>query len=1274
MSVARAPADLTPYVPRVTLEWLRTTPEATYRELDGTMVFLDISGFTSMSERLAQRGKVGAEELTEVMNATFTSLLDVAYARGGGLLKFGGDALLLFFSGSGHAGAGCRAAFEMRRVLREVGRPQTSAGQVTLRMHVGIHSGSFQFYLVGDSHRELIVTGPNASRTVDMEATAEAGEIAVSRETAAALAPAQLGDAKGEGFLLKGAPPATGELYPLPDTAGLDLALAVPAPIRDHLTLARAESEHRQATVAFLKFTGTDAMLADEGAEAVAAALDELARVTQQAAGEHDVCFLESDIDRDGGKLVLVAGAPTTSGGDEERMLRTVRAIADARPRLPLQIGVNRGRVFAGEVGAPFRRTYTILGDTAALGARLMARARPGQILVSADVLERAGTRFETDPLEPFQVKGRAEPVTAHVLGALAGSKEVEERRRLPLVDRERERAVLGASLAPVRAGFGTLVELVGEPGIGKSRLVDDVREQTADMTFVSARCEQYESSTPYYAFRDLLRGLVAADVDGDVAENTRLLTERVEQLDPELVPWIPLLALPLDVDVEPTREAAELEPSFRRARLNGVVATLMAKLLASPSVLVFEDVHWMDEASSDLLRHLGTQLATRPWFTCATRRPIPGGFSAAEGTPPLPALTLRLEPLLPDDAKELVAAATNGALGDADLESILERGAGNPLFLEELVAASATTVEGEELPETVEAVVTTRIDQLAPGDRALLRWASVLGMSFSADLIADVLEEAEAAADSEAWDRLAEFVERDPDVPRAFRFRHAVIRDAAYAGLSYRRRRELHARVGEAYEARYGQQAAEFSELLSLHFLRAEAFDKAWTYALAAGESARAKWANVEAADFFRRALEAARSLPDLDSSEVAIVWESLGDVSELTGVYGDAEQAYRQARRLAADDRQPALLMKEGVIRERSGRYSEALRWYTRGLRAAEALADEAARAVQLAELKLAYAGVRFRQGRLTDCIEWCHAAVEDATSVNHMEGLAHAYYLLHLAYTSLGRPERKAFRGLALPIYEELGDLLGQANVLNNLGIDAYYEGRWDEALRLYERSREFRVRIGDVVGAATITNNIAEIKSDQGHFAEAEELFSEARDVCDAAGYRLVATLAASNLGRAEARAGRLDDAEDVLRRALESFREMDAAAFVVETEGRLAEVALARGDATAALALAQEALEHADDATGVVRVMLDRLCGLALLAAGDLDGAGRHLAASLGAARALGAEFEAALTLKALAEHSRRRGGDDSAELEREADAIFERLGVVETPPLLAPRA
>jgi class 3 adenylate cyclase/tetratricopeptide (TPR) repeat protein len=1265
--------DLVSFVPRLTLEWLRSSPDVRWLEVEGTLAFVDISGFTAMSERLSSLGKAGAEEVTDVMNATFAALLNVAYAEGGGLLKFGGDALLLLYEGDDHARHAARAAFEMRRTLRAIGRPRTSAGAVTLRMHAGIHSGRFQFFLVGDSHRELLVTGPAATRTVEMEAASEAGEILLSPEAAARLDSGNVGAEKGPGLLLESAPETPGTLTPLPDLDGIPLELAVPAPLRAQLLeVGPLEGEHRNAAIGFVRFAGIDEVIAIEGGSAAAEALDALVRAIQAAAAEHEVTFLESDVDRDGGRIVLVAGAPQTFGDDEERLLRTLRAAVDSGLPLPVHVGASRGRVFTGQVGASFRRTYTVLGDTAALAARLMARAGEDEIYVAGEAFARGGARFAGTELEQFAVKGKAEPVQAVLLGELLAA-PVEpvreaggEAQQLPFVDRERERAVLGASVAPVRMGFGTLVELIGEPGIGKSRLADELRENCADMTYLAARCEQYEASTPYHAFRPFLRSLLGVELNGGGERNRAVLAERLGAIDDELVPWAPLLAAPLDAEVESTPEVDELDPSFRRARLHGVVGSLLGRLLDSPTLLVFEDVHWMDDASSELLRHLGTQLPTRPWLACTTRRPESGGFAAAEGTPPLPALTLRLEPLPDEDAKTLVRAATGDrALSDEDLGAIAARGAGNPLFLQELAWPQDGMDEAEQLPQTVEALVATRIDRLAPGDRALLRWASVLGPSFSGTVVREVLEgDPTAAADSAAWDRLVEFVERDPHVPNGFRFRHVLIRDAAYEGLSYRRRRELHGRVAEVLEQRQAE-----PELLSLHFDRAERAPETWRYSLEAGRRAQAKWANLEAAQFYQRALAASGSVPGLDAGEIADVWQSLGACYQLAGQFERAAGAFAAARRLLPRNsvEHVELAAKEGLLREQMGLYEEAIGWYGRGLRAVDHLPPGPDRDRLRLELSMYHAHARYREGDFEDCLRRCDDVLQLAIELEDQEHLADVYFLLHIVHTQIGSPERFAFRGLALPIYEELGNLKRQAAVLNNLGIDAYYEGDWAKALDVYGRSQRLYERIGNVTNVALAKNNIAEILSDQGSFEEADELLEEVRKTADQAGHRFLALLARLNLGRAAARAGRFDEADQLLTEARDGFREIHAASLEQEAHARIAEAAMLAGDHERAL-LEVEAAELAGeaDAPPQLQALLYRVRGYAYLQIQRADDAKREFDRSLEIGRDVGALYEVALSLRARALVHRSEA--DAVE----ARALLETLHVHRLPdvPLL----
>ena len=203
---------LRPYVPDVAAEWLVGDPDQRHRSVEGTLAFVDISGFTALARRLTRQGTVGSEELSDILDATFGALLAHARREGGDLVKWGGDAVLLLFTGEEHAVRAVRASADMRSELRTVGRTSSSAGGVSLRMSVGVHSGRFDFFLVGDPriHRELVISGPAASRCAEMEVLATAGQIMLSEATAALLPPGLAGDAVGEGRLLRRRPPDGG--------------------------------------------------------------------------------------------------------------------------------------------------------------------------------------------------------------------------------------------------------------------------------------------------------------------------------------------------------------------------------------------------------------------------------------------------------------------------------------------------------------------------------------------------------------------------------------------------------------------------------------------------------------------------------------------------------------------------------------------------------------------------------------------------------------------------------------------------------------------------------------------------------------------------------------------------------------------------------------------------------------------------------------------------------------------------------------------------------
>jgi predicted ATPase/class 3 adenylate cyclase len=1254
---------LAPYLPRLLLEWARDDPGARFRELDGSLVSLDISGFTSLSERLAAKGRLGAEELILLISGVFEGLIGVAHRFGGDVLKFRGDALLLHFAGEGHEERACGAASGMQWFIETAGSTMSSVGPVELRMSIGVYTGRCHFFLLDATHKELVVVGPAATKTFELEDASVAGEILVSARTADALDPASLGEERDGARLLVRREPQVdverGSNNLLDDPGEVELAEYVPVPLRAHLAVASGEAEHRQVTVAFVKFSDTDGIMEREGAEALGAKLQSLAEVVGETCLAYGVTWLESDIDRGAGKFYLTAGAPSSTGSDEEAMLRVLRAVIDAGEGPPLRAGLNRGHVFAGDIGATARRTYAVMGDAVNLAARLCGRAEVGQILSTGDVLERSAARFESER-QPFLVKGKERAITAYRVGPHTGMREEETARALPLVGREAEVAALQEAINAARMMQSRVVELVGEPGIGKSRLIEELKTLSIGFNQLVAGCERYSQSEPFFAWRNVLRRLAGVTPELSREEAGAQIQPWMSTVMPDLAPWLPLLAIPFDAEVPPTPETESIDEAFRFDRLNDVVEQFLQRVLMMPTLLVFEDAHWMDDASRFLISRLLGQPSPRPWLVCITSRPE-GATFLDESTP---GTRLVLEPLSEADAAKLALnAAEEAALSEESLSTLAERSGGNPLFVRELVAASRQGGSLEALPETVESLMTSRIDTLEPEDRMLLRYASVVGPRFDLSLLADILvDELPDARDLARWDRLGEFVVWEGTETLAFR--HDLIRATAYEGLSFRRRRAIHGRLGAVLEEQAGERVDELAPLLSLHFLEAEQHEKAWAYALAAGEQAQEKYANVVAGELYERALSAAEHL-DLPAAEVATVWESLGEVAERFADFPKAANAYERALALVEEDgtARARLALKRGVVHEREGEYEDAIGWYERGLETVDRTSVADALSMR-AQLEVAYAGIRHRQGQYAAAIELAEQAVPHAQEADDQRELAHAYYLLDVAHTRIGRPDR-SYRELALPIYEEIGDLVGQANVLNNLGVDAYLEGRWSEALAAYERSEALRRQAGDVVGTATQKMNEAEILAVQGHLAEAEPILQEAQRIWRAARFPLGVALATSYLARVAAYAGRFEDAHTLYAEALAGLEALGSAGYINETKAHTAECLVLEGRYKEAEELATEVLEGITAAgePGVLGAMVERLLGYAIHQGREAERARPHFETSLRIARELPAEYEIALTLKAIADTNSPADEDPKPEHEE----IFERLGVISVP-------
>ena len=1240
---------LGPYLSRLAAEWDLDAPGRRWQSFDATLVFVDISGFTALSERLAARGRIGAEELTDVLNDVFGAMLARAYERDGRLLKFGGDALLLLYRGD--VVDACESAVELRATLADRVRTiRTSAGRLRLRMSVGVHRDRIHVVRAGDTDLELVVAGPAATTTTQMEHAAEAGEILVSPVVAAELPLRRRGPPKGPGVLLRGRSSSRPALGPMP-TRRVDagtIARWIPEPLREHLAAGPAEPEHRMASIAFIRAEGTDGVLASAGADAFAGAIDRTVRIVQDAARSEGLMLLATDIDADALKLIVVGGAPSARHDDAGAVLRAMRHVLTAEPPLSLRIGVHRGHVYAGEVGMPFRRTYTIIGDSVNLAARLMAAAPTGQIYATAAALDQARTLFATSAIEPFAVKGKADLVQAHDVGPELGPR-ADAPGVLPLTGRDEEIGQLRRALADAGAGHGSVVEIVGEIGAGKTRLIEELRAGAAVASLV-IRGDPYAATVPYRAWRDTLRDVLDLHADDGAPE----LQAALGALDGDLERVAPLLGPVLSITVADNAETAVLEPRFRPARTADAVLALLDHAYPGVALIVVEDAHWIDDVSTEVLDRVTRGATERRWLVCVTRRDEPQGFR------PDGAAVLRLTPLDAPSARRLVLSATMAApLRPHEVDALLARASGSPLLIEELLGVLRTSGRADDLPASLDALAMAEIDTLPPLARRLVRHASVLGRRFRRELLDAVLGDLLDTLDDGTREAVAAVLV--PAADDTLRFRHAVLCDSAYEGLSYGRRREIHGRVAAALERLHPDGAVEEAATLALHWSRAGDHERTWRYGVEGGDHARAAYANIEAAASYELALAAATHVR-VARQAVRDAWTALGDVRERAGLFDGAVEAYGRALRGADGDEveRAALLMRRARVFERRGQYGRALRDARRGVMAVAASSSPDADRAR-ARLAAFRAVVYEAMGRPHHARRLAEQAVTEAERASDASALARAYTVLDWANITLGVQGFVRWAPKALALYEELDDLSGQAGVLNNLGAEAYFAGQWDEAVHLYERSRELFLRTGNDVQATTGAINIAEVLMQQGRYADAEPLLEDALRVCRSTGFRdgeayAMLYFARLLVARGDRRAG-----EAELRRAVDAFAAIDASTSVAEARLHLAESLALSDDTETALTIADEVERSA--AGRLLQVALARVRTIAMAQRGRAADLAAVIDGGLAEARAHGLLYDVVFFLAARDELDRRTGVGPDPAREREAADIAASLGL-----------
>ena len=985
------------------------------------------------------------------------------------------------------------------------------------------------------------------------------------------------------------------------------------------------EGERKQVTVLFADMKGSMELLADRDPEDARKLLDPVIEHMMEAVHRYEGTV--NQVMGDG--IMALFGAPLAHEDHAVRasyaalrMQESVKRYAEGVRRtegIPIQIrvGLNSGEVVVRSIGSDLKMDYTAVGQTTHLAARMEQLATPGSVLLTPDALRLVEGYVQVKSLGPVNVKGLTEPLEVYEVtgvGAARSRLQAATARGLTrFVGRDAETEQLRKALEQARSDHGQVVGVVGEPGLGKSRLFFEFihSHRTQGWLILESGSVSYGKATPYLPVIDLLKAYFKIQDRDDQREIREKVTGKLLTLDKSLESTLPAFLALLDVpDEDPTWQA--LDPFQRRQQTLGAVKRLLLReSQVQPLILLFEDLHWIDSETQAMLESLVESLPTARLLLLVNYRPEyqHGWANKTYYT------QLRLDPLPPESAGEILNSVLGNDHGLKSLKELLiERTEGNPFFLEETVRTLVETkvlagergnyhlekrVESTQVPATVQAVLASRIDRLPLAEKQLLQSAAVIGKDIPFSLLQAITE----LSDEELRRGLtrlqgAEFLYETslfPDLE--YTFKHALTHEVAYGSLLHERQRALHARIVEAIETVYSDRLIEQVERLAHHAVRGEVWAKALTYLRQAGAKADARSAFREAASYFEQALTALGHLPESREMREQAVDLHFNLRVSLSGL-GERERVLEH-------------------------------------LRAAEALANALGDQRRLARVSVFIARELLAQGEYEQAVTACERAIALARTLDDYglevltaQFLGWAYYCLGNYHQAI-ESHRRNLVPLDSPVVRER---------FGGLGLPFAFS-RSSLALALAER----------------------------GEFIEAVARCTEAIHIAETAGLPYSVTVTYRAMGLLHLGRGDLHQATLALEHALEVCQGVDSPPLFYAVSSTLVYAYALSGRSAEAIPLLEEAVER-PAVTGTVEGKSLRTISLSeahLLAGREAD-ARAPAQRALGLARQHKERGHEAYTLRLLGEIAAREDPLDLAKAEnhyRQALALAEELGM-----------
>ncbi len=872
--------------------------------------------------------------------------------------------------------------------------------------------------------------------------------------------------------------------------------------------------------------------------------------------------------------IMAIFGAPVTHEDDPERAILACldmqlalneinKNFKKAFKKLEIHSGVNTGQVIAGKIGSDLQMDYTVMGDTVNVAQRLKDIASPGSILVGSETYNRARHAFDFMPIEPVQLKGKAKTVRSNeVIGKKWGSEYGLTAIRSDLIGRDQEFSRLKQGYNDLANNKTGIYILKGEIGVGKSRLLYEFKKfltiSAPDISLIDGRGVSYESSIPYKSFADSLRHFLLAEESRITAGSDKIIKEKIESyLDDEtddVAPYIyKLLNIELsDKQLEKTRY---LDSHSLQLQIFLAIATLFERILDKTGVIfIIDDLQWVDSASLEVINFILPLVKQKNMSFYLSYRfgdlsPIKKLLNTIQHEFVDFNIEINLSNLKPEDSSQLISNLIGTEISDKLKKYIIAKSGGNPFFIEEIVRnivesgmlakEERITEEDIQMPGSVEAAVSSRIDTLNKEAKYLLKIASIIGRSFPKTLLEEVVKEKDIYQHIDELETSEFIVRINKDNKLFYAFRHALFHEVAYNSLLKSERTIYHKVIAETIENKFKGEIDGYFATLAHHYYNCKNSEKTMEYSLKAGDEAAALYANEEALMHYNRAL----SVADNDTTK-ATVFEKIANIESLIGRNDEALKYYQDAQNSTKDKLVKArigariahLLTQTGKIdkglellkRTRIGiqendtdvladinyHLAHDLVEFKAETEQAEKLVNEGIRiSKKIKDVKSEACGLRmkshilWRRGMGDKALKVLKESQKLYESLGDQRILCEIYTLMGAVSRSINNLNMAIdYVKKSLNISQKIGHKLLLGNAYNNLGVYYGIMGENKIAINYYKKNLDIKQKVGDKRGEAIVLFNIGVLKYDIGeldasldYFTKAIEIFESVNDI-------------------------------------------------------------------------------------------------------------------------------------------------------------------------------